>query len=662
LLVINGLTIYSNSRLDSLFNNYKATEDKQRKISRLLAFTFELRFMNVDSAEKWIRIAYEDAIDLKNENLQAEAALQFASCEEFKSNYRAALKYHLLAANLFTKNKNKAGLAKCYTGMGVIYWYQGMYNQAQDYFLKNIKLSTELNDVEGLAASYGNLAILFDELASYDSSLVYYKKALAIYLKANNETQIASCYDNMSLIFLQKNDFKGALEVHTKGFEIRKRIGDTLGIMASMENLGTIYIKQKMPDKAIEVSNEVIKMARRQEAKEDVKYALINLRDAYELKNDIKSAYEIQKQLMALKDSLKNQDNLNQIAELEARFKNKEQEAELGEIKLHQKLKEQENENSNKRKNFLIIILVISGVSFLLISTLIFKRFKEKQKVADELEKKNNAIQSQKLIIDKAYAELAEFNKNITDSIRYAKRIQEAIFPTDEKMKKNLPQSFVFFQPKDIVSGDFYWVENVGDTVFFALVDCTGHGVPGAFMSIVGENLLNKAVFESKLTSPADILNHMNIGLGVTLKQSEESSVIRDGMEITLCKWDKRNNEMTFAGANHILYQVSEGVLNIHKGDKHPIGASFTEAARTFTDHKIEYKKGDVLYLTSDGFPDQFGGPKGKKFKYKQLEETFVSISSKELETQKNELSSIFNSWKGNLEQLDDVLILGVKI
>lgn len=641
---------------------YKNAESKARKVSTLLAFTFELRYTNVDSAQKWIRIAYEDAIDIKNEVLQAEAALQFAFCEEYRSNYRAALKYNLLAANLFTKNKHKAGLAKCYTSMGVIYWYQGMYTQAQDYFNKNIELSTELGDEEGLAASYGNLAIIFDELSRYDSSLHYYKKAMAIYLKNSNEGQLASCYDNMSLIYLQKKDFKSALDFHAKGYEIRLRMADTMGIMASMENLGSIYIKQNKPDKAIEVSNDVLKIARRFNAKEDVKYALINLRDAYELKNDIKMAYEIQKQLMVLKDSLRNQDNMNQIAELEARFKNKEQEAELGEIKLQQKLKEQENENSNKRKNFLIIILVISGVSFLLISTLIFRRFKEKQKVAEELEKKNSAIQSQKLIIDKAYAELAEFNKSITDSIRYAKRIQEAIFPTDDKMQKCLPQSFVFFQPKDIVSGDFYWVESIGDAVYFALVDCTGHGVPGAFMSIVGENLLNKAVFESKLTSPADILNHMNIGLGVTLKQSEEASVIRDGMEITLCKWDKKKNEITFAGANHILYQVTHGELHIHKGDKHPIGASFTEAARTFTDHKIEYKKGDLFYLTSDGFPDQFGGPKGKKFKYKQLEEKFVLIHDLDIAQQKSKLSEIFNSWKGNLEQLDDVLVIGIKV
>lgn len=652
----------SDPKLDSLFAVYKTSGTKTRQTSNLLSFTFELRNTNVDSAEKWIRVAYENAIELKNEILQAEAAIQFAFCEEFKSNYRSALKYYLLAANLFTKNKHKSGLAKCYTGMGVIYWYQGMYSQAQDYFNKNIKISTELNDDEGLAASYGNLAIIFDELSEPDSSLRYYKKALAIYLRSNNELQLSSCYDNMSLIYLQKRDFKNALEVHAKGFEIRKRTADTLGIMASMENLGSIYIKQNKPDKAIEVSNEVLKIAGRLNAKEDVKFALINLRDAYELKNDIKSAYAIQSQLMRLKDSLRNQDNMNQIAELEARFKNKEQEAELGEIKLQQKLNEQINESNNKRKDFWIVILVISGISFLLILTLIFKRFKEKQKVAEELEMKNTAIHKQKLIIDKAYAELAESNKDITDSIRYAQRIQVAIFPSDEKMMKLLPQSFVFFQPKDIVSGDFYWVENVGDTVYFALVDCTGHGVPGAFMSIVGENLLNKALFESKLKSPAEILNQVNIDLNLTLKQSDDYNVIRDGMEITLCTWNKKTNEFVFAGANHILYQISDKKLITHKGDKHPIGASYSDVLRKFNDVTISVKNGDYFYLTSDGFPDQFGGPKGKKFKYRQLEEKLVLFNVHEMSKQKELLSNCFNDWKGSLEQLDDVLVLGVKI
>ncbi len=645
-----------------MFNVYKNAESRPKSVSSLLAFTFEFKNVNVDSAQKWIRVAYEEAIAIKNEILQAEAALQFAFCEEYKSNFRAALKYNLLAANLFTKNKHKAGLAKCYTSMGVIYWYQGMYNQAQDYFYKNIRLSNELGDEEGMAASYGNLAIIFDELGRLDSSLHYYKKALAVYLKDNNLPQLASCYDNMSLIFLQKQDFKSALDFHSKGYEIRKNIADTMGIMASMENLGTIYIKQNNPDKAIEVSNQVLGIARRFQAKEDVKYALFNLRDAYEMKGDIKSAYQIQKQLIGLKDSIRNIENMNHIAELEARFKNKEQEAELGEIKLQQKLKEQENEISNRKKNSLIIILVISGVSFLLVSTLIFKRFKDKQKVAEELEKKNTAIQSQKLIIDKAYAELAEFNKNITDSIRYAKRIQQAIFPTKDKMERCLPDSFVFFQPKDIVSGDFYWVENIGYDVYFALVDCTGHGVPGAFMSIVGVNLLNQALFESKLTSPAKILNQINIGLEATVKQTEEESVIRDGMEITLCKWNRKSNEFVFAGANHIMYQVRNGEIITHKGDKHPIGASYTDLHRDFTNVNISIQKGDVFFLTSDGYPDQFGGPKGKKFKFKQLEEKFVQIHTLPLQEQREQLSKTFNDWKGSYEQLDDVLVMGVRI
>ena len=656
-------SLSANTRLDSLFNVYRQTETKTKKLANLLAFTFELRYTNVDSTLKWLRIAYEDAIALKNEVLQAEVALQFAGCEEYRSNYAAALKYDLLAANLFTRNKNKQGLAKCYVSMGVIYWYQGMYTQAQDYFKKNIALSNELGDFEGMATSFGNLAIIYDELGRLDSSLHYYNKALDLYLKVGNRSQLGSCYDNMSLIFLQKKDFEKAIEYHSKGFEIRKQIADTMGIMASMENLGTIYIKQKKPDAAIEISNQVLAIARRFNAREDVKYALINLKDAYEMKNDIHKAYMIQEELMSLKDSLRNLENMNHIAELEARFKNKEQEAELGEIKLQQKLVEQENESNHRRKNFWIIILVISGVSFLLISSLVFRRYKEKQRVADELEKKNEAIKSQKHIIDTAYAELAEINKDITDSIRYAKRIQEAIFPDNEKVKNNLPESFVLFLPKDIVSGDFYWVEKSGDSVYFALVDCTGHGVPGAFMSIVGENLLNKALFEFKLNSPAAILNQINSGLAETLKQNNDFNSVNDGMEVSLIKWDKKKNEIIFAGANHVIYQVTDGNLIIHKGDKFPIEASsFSQQQRQFNDVKIPFKKGDMFYFSSDGYSDQFGGSKGKKFKKQQLAEQFLKVSELNLEQQKNELLNTFNNWKGNLEQLDDVLVIGLRM
>ncbi len=655
---------------DTSLTKYLKEKDLKKKTVFLLAYANELKYQNVDSAFVCIGIAYSNAINLKDELLQAEAAIQFAKCEEYKSNYRAALKYAFMAANLYRKNKDKPGLAKTYTSMGVIYWYQGLYRQAIDYFQKNIVLSAELNDKEGLAASYGNLAIIFDEEAKLDSSLFYYNKALKIYLSSDSRAQLASCYDNMSLIYLQKNDFSNAIDIHKKGFDIRKQIGDTVGIMASLENLGTIFLKQNKPDKAIEVSKEVIQIAGRRGAKEDLKYALINLKEAYAMKKDFGAAFEYQQKLMWLKDSLRNKEISDQVAELEARFSNEEKTKELNEIKFEQRLKEKENENSNRKKNYVIICLIIGGAAFILIAFLLYKRFKEKQKVAEELEKKNEAINKQKKIIDRAYRELENINTDITDSIRYAKRIQEVIFPPEKLIAELLPQSFVLFKPKDIVSGDFYWMEKVGNYVYFAVVDCTGHGVPGAFMSIVGHNLLNKAIHEHKCETTSQILNQVNKGLYDILHQTKNDFGVRDGMEITLCRWDKEKNELMFSGANHIMYGISNNELVVHKGDKHPIDAFYDTELKQFSQTIIKVNKGDTFYLTSDGYSDQFGGPtasfskgygSGKKFKSKQLQETFLAIHAKSMSEQKKELNRIFNDWRGELEQVDDILIFGVQ-
>ncbi|HRG01519.1 MAG TPA: SpoIIE family protein phosphatase [Bacteroidia bacterium] len=220
----------------------------------------------------------------------------------------------------------------------------------------------------------------------------------------------------------------------------------------------------------------------------------------------------------------------------------------------------------------------------------------------------------------------------------------------------------MFFKPKDIVSGDFYWVEKGNeDSVYMAVVDCTGHGVPGAFMSIVGFNLLSKAIHENKCDTPADILQQVNIDLTETLKQTLETSSVKDGMEISLCKWNKKNNELLFAGANTIVYHVSDKQMNIIKGNKHPIGGFYGEQLKPFQNIKINVDAGDCVYLFSDGYADQFGGEKGKKYKYKQLEEFLLSNSDKPVIEQQELLANEFERWRGYLEQVDDVCVLGVK-
>jgi serine phosphatase RsbU (regulator of sigma subunit) len=251
--------------------------------------------------------------------------------------------------------------------------------------------------------------------------------------------------------------------------------------------------------------------------------------------------------------------------------------------------------------------------------------------------------------------------KHITDSIVYAKRIQEAILPPQSYVKSLLPNSFVLFKPKDIVSGDFYWMEEKDDTVIFAAVDCTGHGVPGAFMTIIGYNGLNHAFNESKETSPASILNSLNEVISTTLRQDKGSN-IKDGMDAAMCMINPKTNELQFAGAFNPLFLIREGVVQEIKGNKLPIGAFIGEERQKFTNHKFQLEKGDTIYIFSDGYADQFGGPKGKKFMYKQFRDLLLEINGKSMDDQKKILNETIESWRGEHEQVDDILVIGLKI
>lgn len=251
--------------------------------------------------------------------------------------------------------------------------------------------------------------------------------------------------------------------------------------------------------------------------------------------------------------------------------------------------------------------------------------------------------------------EVEEKQKEITDSINYAKRIQEAILPSFDFIKTHLPNSFIYYQPKDIVAGDFYWAEKVVNDFFIAAADCTGHGVPGALVSVVCCNALNRTVNEFKLTEPGKILDKTR---ELVLESfSKNGGDIKDGMDISLMSIN--GNTVKWAGANNPLWYYQNNELKEIKANKQPIGK--TDNPEAFTTHTIELKKGDSIYLFTDGFADQFGGPKGKKFKYKQLEDLLVSSNDLSINEQHLTLKNTLNTWKGNLEQVDDICIIAIR-
>lgn len=271
----------------------------------------------------------------------------------------------------------------------------------------------------------------------------------------------------------------------------------------------------------------------------------------------------------------------------------------------------------------------------------------------------------QKEEIEAKNGELEVLYKHVTDSIKYAKRIQEAILPPDSLVKSILPNSFVLYKPKDIVSGDFYWMDKKDDKTMFAAVDCTGHGVPGAFMSIVGHNILKQAVSNNNFTTPALILDKLNEGVSETLHHGgheHEEGQAKDGMDISLCTIDFKTLELQYAGAYNPLYIIRNGQLIQTKANKFPIGLFLGEEKKKFTNHTIQLQKGDSVYIFSDGYADQFGGPYGRKFMAIPFRVLLMDINKEPVQRQKEILNKTIEEWRGQLDQVDDILVIGVKI
>ncbi len=285
------------------------------------------------------------------------------------------------------------------------------------------------------------------------------------------------------------------------------------------------------------------------------------------------------------------------------------------------------------------------------------------QMLEDKVAQRTAEVVQQKAEIEVQSQKIEVFYKQVTDSIRYAKRIQEAILPPDNYVKKLLPDSFVLYKPKDIVSGDFYWFDHLNGKAIFAAVDCTGHGVPGAFMSIVGHNLLKQIMSKHQYTQPSKILDELSKGVRDTLHQrSFEESTSKDGMDITLCSFDKENSELEYAGAFNPLYMVRDGEIFEIKGNKFSVGVHVSTEVQKFTNHKIKMKKGDVVYIFSDGYADQFGGPRGKKFMQNQFRNLLFDIHRKPMSEQKRILDSTIEHWRGNEDQVDDILVMGMRV
>jgi serine phosphatase RsbU (regulator of sigma subunit) len=308
------------------------------------------------------------------------------------------------------------------------------------------------------------------------------------------------------------------------------------------------------------------------------------------------------------------------------------------------------------RSKTALVLYIITGMLFIaLILRVLTRQFFNLSKENAQREMFARQIMLQK-------EELSLKNKSITDSINYAKRIQTAMLPPNRLFKSIFPSSFVLYLPKDIVSGDFYWINKLNDKIYVAAVDCTGHGVPGAFMSIIGFELFRKITNIEGLSRPSDILNRLNEDFHVIFKDVD-NVVLRDGMDVAFCSIDKKNMILEFAGAFNPLYLIRDNKITEIKGDRYAIGLDETNFMdQTFKNHLIPIQQGDIIYIFSDGFADQFGGTDGKKYKYRRFRHLLLNLHHLSMERQHEILENNVIEWRGNQEQVDDILVIGIKI
>lgn len=564
--------------------------------------------------------------------------------EKATSNYLKALKN-------WEKIGDKKGVANCFNNIGIIYLNQGNYEKCLENYLKSLKLREEIGNKSGIGASFNNIGNVYQNLEKYEDALEYHMKSLKIMQEIGDQQGIARSHNNIGNTYLNQGNYKNALENQLKAVKINETIGDKRGTAIAYSNVGNIYMQQGNFEEAINYNTKSLLLNKKIGYKVGIKDAYYCLSEIYDKKGYFNQALIFRKLYSLTKDTMLNVENSKQIAEMNTKYDSEKKDKEL--IKKDAEINKQlvETEKQNLQRNAFIIGFAL----VLLLAFFIYNGYHQKKNANELLEEKNSLIENQKKLVD-------EKNIKITDSINYAKRIQQAILPSREMIEFLIPESFVFFKPKAIVSGDFYWIHPVDDNkVLLAVADCTGHGVPGALMSIMGFNLLEQIVKEHFIQEPAKILNDLSNKITESLRQKDEFGSVKDGMDIALCKIDFQNLELEFSGAHNSLYLIRNGKLNEIKADRRSVGVSSSKPG-LFSNHKLKLEKGDCLYIFSDGFADQKGGMKNEKFFYKPFRELLIKNHQMEMVEQERILENVISEWKSDKEQIDDMLVIGLRI
>lgn len=594
-------------------------------------------------AEEAVKLS--ESLNFKVSKCYEELAWLYKSLSDYKKSLEIYFKSEKIAQQLTSPQKEQV-LGNVYLGLASIYGQLNNFNLAIEKAKLSIKYYSQVKDSFGIAYSTLNLGNYYYYENDYESALMNYYEAEKLFMKNKDTLYLPNSYNNIASVLFQMKEYEKALLYYNKFYQLsyKNNPDDINNIAISLQNIGQTNAQLGNYKIAINNCLAAANLFEKLNDTKNVYNTYESLAGYYSKLGDYKSSNEYYSKYVYLKDSIFDEDTKTTLHDLSIKYETEKKEKENQLLTL---------ENKNKSQ---IIYFALGGCTLLFgLVFFIYRGYRNKQKANTLLAEKNSIISHQKEIVEEQHQE-------ITDSIKYAQRIQGAILPPRNMWQQILPNSFVLYMPKDVLSGDFYWIEETKDYIYVAAADCTGHGVPGALISIVNFNLLNKAVLEQNLVTPSEILDAVNSWLTVSLHQTYRESAVRDGMDVSLIAIHKHSNEILFAGANNPIYIVSKGELKQIKGDKFPVGAFIEDQIQKFTTKSFKVNKGDTIYLFSDGFADQFGGDNGKKYKYAPFQQKLIAISEQDLTEQRQVMKQEFLKWKGKHEQVDDVLLIGIKI
>ncbi|MES2761208.1 MAG: SpoIIE family protein phosphatase [Bacteroidota bacterium] len=550
---------------------------------------------------------------------------------------KEALNYYLSGLEIMKKSDHKKDEAACLMGIANVYSAMKFNNQSLKYYSQALIIYQELDEPKGESYILTNIAVVYGSMGIVEKEMEYEARSLRIKEKLNDEHGLVYSYSNMAKLMCSSKKKDSALYFANKAIATSKRINNLDFLTSSYKSLGNVYYVFEEYDKAIEYDKLALELSRKTKHSRLEHGLLKSISDIYMRTGNYKEAANTLLEFIKINDSINSLESKKSFNELQTQYETDKKEKEISLL----------NERDKKRE---VVIYSIIGLSLLLgiLSFVLFNRFRLKKRAANELEIRNAEISKQKYIIE-------EKQKEITDSIHYAKRIQNTLLAHKDFVNKFIPDNFVLFKPKDIVSGDFYWAAEHNDKFYLAVCDSTGHGVPGAFMSLLNIGFLSEAIKEKDIAKPNEVFNYVR----KRLIESMGNEGQKDGMDAVLICIDKKERSISYSAANNEPILLRNNELVKMPKDKMPVGHG--EIIKDFNLYTINYKEGDLLYLYTDGFADQFGGPKGKKFKYKALNELLVSIHRLTLVEQHNQLNTKIADWMGSLEQVDDICIMGIK-